>query len=173
MVLDHQHGTVGQAVEPYVDPFGGRVAANVRQRLPRGPVHAQARLGAQLARLAPELDRDRQPARLLGRSRERVDPLERTREIGLLRAVGMKRRQVRAMIRSESVIVALIGGVVGIVRGTVAGVALAFAMRNNGVTKVSVPVVSLIVSAALGLAAATWPARRAANLEVLAAIATE
>jgi putative ABC transport system permease protein len=102
---------------------------------------------------------------------------ERTREIGLLRAVGMKRRQVRSMIRSESVIVGLLGGIVGIVRGTAVGAALAYALRNNGVTVVSVPVVSLIafviLSALLGLAAATWPARRAANLDVLAAIATE
>jgi putative ABC transport system permease protein len=102
---------------------------------------------------------------------------ERTHEIGLLRAVGMKRRQVRAMIRSEAVIVALIGGILGIVRGTALGAALAYALRNNGVTTVSVPVATLIafviLSAALGLAAATWPARRAASLDVLAAIAAE
>jgi putative ABC transport system permease protein len=102
---------------------------------------------------------------------------ERTREIGLLRAVGMKRRQVRSMIRSESVIVGLLGGVLGIVRGVVVGVAFAYALRNNSVTTVSVPVADLIgflvLSALLGLAAATWPARRAANLDVLAAIATE
>ena len=102
---------------------------------------------------------------------------ERTHEIGLLRAVGMKRRQVRSMIRSESVIVGLLGGVLGIVRGGVVGAALAYALRNNGVTTVSIPVADLIgfliLSALLGLAAATWPARRAANLDVLAAIATE
>ena len=102
---------------------------------------------------------------------------ERTHEIGLLRAVGMKRRQVRAMIRAESVIVALVGAVVGIVVGTALGIALARALRNNGVTALSVPVPSLIgfliLSALLGLAAATWPARRAARLDVLAAIATE
>ena len=101
---------------------------------------------------------------------------ERTHEIGLLRAVGMKRRQVRAMIRSESIIVGLLGGVIGIVRGTVVGAALAYALRNNGVTTVSMPVADLIgfviLSGLLGLAAATWPARRAANLDVLAAIAT-
>ena len=59
---------------------------------------------------------------------------ERTREIGLLRAVGMKRRQVRAMIRSESVIIALFGAVVGIVIGTGLGVALASSLRDSGVT---------------------------------------
>lgn len=102
---------------------------------------------------------------------------ERTREIGLLRAVGMRRGQVKAMIRSESVIIALFGAVIGVVMGTVVGVVLASALRDNGVTKVSVPVPSLIgfvvVSAILGLIAASWPARRAAGLDVLAAIATE
>jgi putative ABC transport system permease protein len=81
------------------------------------------------------------------------------------------------MIRSEAVIVALFGAIVGIVVGTGLGVALAVSLRQNGVTNVAVPVPSLIVflivSALLGLAAATWPARRAANLDVLAAIATE
>jgi putative ABC transport system permease protein len=100
---------------------------------------------------------------------------ERTHEIGLLRAVGMKRRQVRSMIRAESVIVALFGAVVGIVIGTGLGIALAVSLRDNGVASLSVPVVSLIafvvLSALLGLGAATWPARRAARLDVLAAIA--
>ena len=102
---------------------------------------------------------------------------ERTREIGLLRAVGMKRTQVRAMIRSESVIVAVFGAVVGVVIGTGLGIALAAALRDNGVTDLSVPVTSLIgflvLSALLGLGAATWPARRAARLDVLGAIAAE
>jgi putative ABC transport system permease protein len=81
------------------------------------------------------------------------------------------------MIRSEAVIVGLLGGVLGIIRGTALGAALAYALRDNGVTTVSVPVASLIafvaLSAALGLAAATWPARRAASLNVLAAITAE
>jgi putative ABC transport system permease protein len=102
---------------------------------------------------------------------------ERTHEIGLLRAVGMKRRQVRAMIRSESVIVALFGAVVGIVIGTGLGIALASSLRNSGVASLSVPVASLIgfllLSALLGLAAGTWPARRAARLDVLAAIGVQ
>jgi putative ABC transport system permease protein len=102
---------------------------------------------------------------------------ERTREIGLLRAVGMKRRQVRLMVRTESLIIALLGAVVGIATGTVLGLALASALRNNNVTTISVPAGSLVgflvLSAVLGLAAATWPARRAANLDVLDAIATE
>jgi putative ABC transport system permease protein len=102
---------------------------------------------------------------------------ERTHEIGLLRAVGMRRRQVRAMIRVEAVIIALFGAVVGIVLGTGLGVALASSLRNDGVTEISVPVGSLIgfvlLAALLGLIAASWPARRAARLDVLAAIATE
>ena len=102
---------------------------------------------------------------------------ERTHEIGLLRAVGMKRRQIRAMIRSESVILAVFGAVIGIVVGTALGIALAWSLRTQGITDISVPVPSLVVflilAAVLGLIAASWPARRAARLDVLAAIADE
>lgn len=102
---------------------------------------------------------------------------ERTHEIGLLRAVGMKRRQVKEMIRAESVIIALFGGLVGIVVGTGLGLALSSALRNRGVTNLAVPLPSLVaflfLSAVLGLIAASWPARRAAKLDVLAAIAAE
>jgi putative ABC transport system permease protein len=101
--------------------------------------------------------------------------LERTREIGLLRAVGMRRRQVRAMIRSEAVILATFGAVIGIVVGTLMGLALVASLRQQGITETSVPVVRLILflvlAALLGLLAASWPARRAARLDVLAAIA--
>ena len=101
---------------------------------------------------------------------------ERTREIGLLRAVGMRRGQVRAMVRSESVILAMFGAVIGIVIGTGMGLALVASLRQQGITDTAVPVVDLVVflvlSAVLGLVAASWPARRAAKLDVLAAIAT-
>jgi putative ABC transport system permease protein len=103
--------------------------------------------------------------------------LERTREIGLLRAVGMRRSQVRTMIRSESVILATFGAVIGIVIGTLMGLALVSALRQQGITETSVPWVRLVeflvLAAVLGLVAASWPARRAARLDVLAAIAAE
>jgi putative ABC transport system permease protein len=102
---------------------------------------------------------------------------ERTREIGLLRAVGMKRRQVRSMIRSEAVIIALFGAVIGVIIGTALGVAFAVSLGQQGITEIVIPVANLagflILSAALGLGAASWPARRAAKLDVLAAIAAE
>jgi putative ABC transport system permease protein len=103
--------------------------------------------------------------------------LERTHEIGLLRAVGMRRRQVRSMIRSEAVILSVFGAVLGIVIGTPMGLALVASLRQDGITETSVPystlAIFLIVAAVLGLIAAGWPARRAAKLDVLAAIATE
>ncbi len=102
---------------------------------------------------------------------------ERTHEIGLLRAVGMKRRQIRAMIRSESVILAVFGAIIGIIIGTGLGIALVSALHSQGITNTVVPVSNLIVflvlAALLGLLAASWPARRAARLDVLAAIAAE
>ena len=61
---------------------------------------------------------------------------ERTHEIGLLRAVGMKRRQVRAMIRSESVIIAVFGAIIGIVVGTALGTAFAASLKQQGITDI-------------------------------------
>src|SRR3974377_919708 len=88
---------------------------------------------------------------------------ERTHEIGLLRAVGMKRRQIRAMIRAESVILAVFGAIIGIVIGTGLGVALVSALRKQGITDTVVPysslVVFLVLSAVLGLIRAGAPAR--------------
>jgi putative ABC transport system permease protein len=102
---------------------------------------------------------------------------ERTREIGLLRAVGMRRRQVRTMIRSEAVILAIFGAIIGIIIGTGMGLALVSSLRNQGISETVVPwsslVIFLILAALLGLVAASWPARRAAKLDVLAAIAAQ
>jgi putative ABC transport system permease protein len=102
---------------------------------------------------------------------------ERTHEIGLLRAVGMKRRQIRAMIRSESVILAIFGAVIGVIVGTALGIALVSSLHSQGITATVVPVskliIFLILAAILGLIAASWPARRAARLDVLAAIASQ
>ncbi|MGH9172279.1 MAG: ABC transporter permease [Acidimicrobiales bacterium] len=102
---------------------------------------------------------------------------ERTRELGLLRAVGMVRRQVKAMIRSEAVILSVFGAIVGLTIGTGLGVAFSWSLRQDGITSIAVPVSSLVffllLAGLLGLGAASWPARRAAKLDVLAAIATD
>jgi putative ABC transport system permease protein len=99
---------------------------------------------------------------------------ERTREIGMLRAIGMTRRQVRRMIRHESVITALIGGVLGIVLGIVLGGLL---VARVDFIQFSLPLVSLIIFALLtivvGILAAIFPARRAARLNVLEALQYE
>ncbi len=99
---------------------------------------------------------------------------ERTREIGMLRAIGMTRRQVRRMIRHESVITALIGGVLGILLGIVLGALL---VARVDFIQFSLPLVSLIVFAVMtivvGILAAIFPARRAARLNVLEALQYE
>jgi putative ABC transport system permease protein len=102
---------------------------------------------------------------------------ERTRELGLLRSVGMSRRQVKRMIRWEAVIIAVFGAVLGIAIGILFGWALQQALADEGVTALRIPVGQLIaylVFAGLaGVLAAIWPARRAAKLNVLEAISYE
>jgi putative ABC transport system permease protein len=99
---------------------------------------------------------------------------ERTREIGLLRAVGMTRRQVRTMVRWESVIIAAIGAVTGSVVGIGFGIALVKALDGEGVSQLSLPGVRLAVYVVLaglaGMLAALGPARRAARVDVLRAV---
>ena len=99
---------------------------------------------------------------------------ERTREIGMLRAIGMTRRQVRRMIRHESVITALIGGALGIALGIVLGGLLVYRVDF---IQFSLPLTSLIIfafmSIVVGILAAIFPARRAARLNVLEALQYE
>jgi putative ABC transport system permease protein len=102
---------------------------------------------------------------------------ERTRELGLLRAVGMVRRQLKRMIRWESVIITILGAVLGLAVGAFFGWAAVSSMGSIGVDRLSFPVVRLIVFVVVaglaGVVAAIFPARRAAKLDVLQAIAHE
>jgi putative ABC transport system permease protein len=101
---------------------------------------------------------------------------ERTRELGLLRAVGMTRRQARRMIRHESVITALIGAVLGLPLGVFLAGLVTAALREEGVV-FEVPWPSLLIFAAIaalaGVLAAILPARRASRIDVLKALQYE
>jgi putative ABC transport system permease protein len=101
---------------------------------------------------------------------------ERTREIGMLRAVGMTRRQVRMMIRYESIVTALMGATLGIIVGVFLAALVARALSGEGVV-FTVPwlqLVYFIIAAILvGVLAAVIPARRAARLNVLQALQYE
>jgi len=103
--------------------------------------------------------------------------VERTRELGLLRAVGGTRRQVRTVVRRESVLMSLLGAVTGVALGTGAGVALSRALEDEGISVVTVPgptlLVYLVIATAVGVLAAIGPARRAARVDVLRAITSE
>lgn len=99
---------------------------------------------------------------------------ERKREIGLLRAVGASQRQIRQVVRYESVITALIGAVIGLAVGTLFAVTLAQWLVGSGFV-LSIPVLTMLVLAVLaalaGVVAGVVPARRAARLDILSAIA--
>jgi putative ABC transport system permease protein len=101
---------------------------------------------------------------------------ERTRELGLLRAVGMSKRQVRRMVRAESVITALIGAVLGLVLGVVFAVIVSRPLADEGFV-LTFPIVTLVLltlgAAVAGVLAAIPPARRASRVDVLRAVTTE
>jgi putative ABC transport system permease protein len=103
--------------------------------------------------------------------------IERTREVGLLRAVGMSRRQLRSMIRLESVAISVLGAVLGIGLGLIFGISLQQAISGDGITVLSVPLLQLLIfvllAGVVGVLAAVWPARRAARMDVLRAITAE
>jgi putative ABC transport system permease protein len=102
---------------------------------------------------------------------------ERTRELGLLRAVGLTRRQTKAMVRREAAIIAVMGALFGVVVGIAFGWALQRALAPEGFTELGIPggqiAVYVVMAAVLGWLFAFSPARRAAKLNVLEAIAYE
>ncbi|MEZ5116689.1 MAG: FtsX-like permease family protein [Candidatus Nanopelagicales bacterium] len=102
---------------------------------------------------------------------------ERTREIGLLRAVGTARSQVRRMVVLEAMLMAVFGALVGVATGLVYGSLLQRVLEPQGISQLSVPggqLVAFVLLGALGgIVAAVWPAWRASRLDVLRAIATE
>lgn len=103
--------------------------------------------------------------------------VERTRELGLLRAVGLQRKQLRRMIRVESVLISVYGALLGIGIGLAFGAAVVAALHDQGITEFAVPLSRLLwvllAAGFAGVIAAALPARRAARLNVLQAIAIE
>ncbi|MEW6060214.1 MAG: FtsX-like permease family protein [Actinomycetota bacterium] len=102
---------------------------------------------------------------------------ERTRELGLLRAVGLTRRQTRSMVRWEAVIISVMGALLGVVIGIAFGWALQRALAPQGFSAFAIPgtrlAVYVLLAGLAGVVAAIFPARRAARLDVLEAIAYE
>jgi putative ABC transport system permease protein len=102
---------------------------------------------------------------------------ERTRELGLLRAVGMGRRQTRSMVRWEAIIISVMGAVFGVVIGIAFGWALQQALAPRGFTDLGIPggqiVFYVLLAAILGVVFAVFPARRAARLNILEAVSYE
>jgi putative ABC transport system permease protein len=102
---------------------------------------------------------------------------ERTRELGLMRAVGMTRRQVRSTVRLESVIIALLGTALGLMIGLFFGWAVVKALSSEGLNTLAVPagplVVVVLAAIVAGISAAILPARRASRLDILPAISSD
>jgi len=103
--------------------------------------------------------------------------VERTREIGLLRAIGMDRQQLTRMLRVESIAISLLGALLGLAIGVLFAASIQSVLTDNGLTTLDIPVLQLVaavlVAGGFGVLAAVWPSRRAARLDVLRAIATE
>ncbi|MGO1488482.1 MAG: ABC transporter permease [Arachnia sp.] len=103
--------------------------------------------------------------------------MERTREIGLLRAVGITRGQLRRMIRLESVVVAVLGSLLGVGLGVAFGAILVELLKDSGITDLAIPWWQLglyvLVAALFGILAAITPARRASRMNILESIAME
>ena len=102
---------------------------------------------------------------------------ERTREFGLLRAVGMNRRALKRTVRWEAIIVSVFGATLGIIVGVPLGIGVANALPDTFITQIVIPsgtiITILVASILVGMFAAIFPARRAAKLDVLQAIATQ
>jgi putative ABC transport system permease protein len=101
---------------------------------------------------------------------------ERRREIGLLRAIGMTRSQVRTTVRWESVITSMFGAIVGVVLGVVMGFVLILILADSGASAFSLPIAGtiwiLVLSFIVGVLAAVYPARRATKVDIMQSIAT-
>jgi putative ABC transport system permease protein len=101
---------------------------------------------------------------------------ERQRELGLLRAVGMTRKQVRTTVRWESVITSLLGAVTGIILGIGLGWVIVFALKDQGLTSFQIPVgttiLIMVMSFLVGVIAAIYPAWRATKVDILSALNT-
>jgi putative ABC transport system permease protein len=103
--------------------------------------------------------------------------LERTRELGMLRAVGATRPQVRRMVVLESIVIAVYGAVLGIVLGVVFATAFQKILADQGISVLSIPwtqlAIFVVLAALVGWLAALWPAFRAGRVDVLRAVTTE
>jgi putative ABC transport system permease protein len=162
-------GGVTDAVAPYVvasvldaDEFAGEVASQVESIL--AIVYALLGLSVLVAVLGIV-------------NTLALSVVERTREIGLLRAVGLGRAQLATTIVIESVLVAVFGTAVGLVVGTGLAAALPSVLADEGFTTLAVPWAQLgamlALAAVVGVVAAVWPAARAARLPVLDAVSQE
>ncbi|MBK5223807.1 MAG: ABC transporter permease [Acidimicrobiia bacterium] len=167
--VEELQASIEEAIEPYVtvivqdrDEFLGSIAAQLNTAL--NVIYGLLALSLIIA--------------LIGIANTlSLSIYERTRELGLLRAVGMTRAQLRSSVRWEAAIIALLGTVLGVLLALALSYTLVQALGPQGFSTYDIPVTSLVVIVAvfaiLGVLASVLPARRAAKLNVLEAIATE